>query len=451
MSRGRRGVPILAFFVALLVGGNARGEDVTVAARWSLDTERTPHAHVIKLKLSGAGSQRRFAITPALQDPDSYELRVKSGAVEDVVAVIPSAEELFNPDDPDADPSERGMAGTVTLALDSHVPRTDAEYTVSVKGGVIEIVVDGQRSVLPPQSVTLNPKDLEINQTFLSPMTVQSKLEVAGGSDGGVFQARLDYGMNRLADSDWLNLEVRGTADVNFQASEREEFFNSLTGEVKFFHARLWDIFHLLQQGRYVEIDAHGRIESDQTFDNADALGGLRVSAYTKDPISGFLSTLFVHRDPQTLLPEEAVVSPLITFACDYVSEVADDRDEPGAASKPDTGDGGNVRLDGGLYWSMPLARGFAVQGPNAFGAIASLFSGPFGGSTPDIDALFEVHGWYDAASEKFFDQTQISLAFSRRAPGRLKTSVVVGWARGEAAPNFDEISTLLAGLRLGF
>ncbi|MGH3055746.1 MAG: hypothetical protein ACRDL7_12300, partial [Gaiellaceae bacterium] len=255
------------------------------------------------------------------------------------------------------------------------------------------------------------------------------------------------------------NLQLRGTADFNFQAARRGEYFNSLTGELKFFDATLWDMVGLLKQGRYLEFDAHGRVESDQTVDNVDALGGVRASMYTKDPISGFLSTLFVPKrefvadGKKTLLPVEAVVSPLITFACDYVSEVTDQSSVPGGGSKPDTS-GGNARLDAGFYWSMPLARGLTAEKANVpapVAAIASLFSGPFGGQAPDIDALFELHGWYDAAAADFLDQSKISLVFSRRTPSNVKTSIALTWARGQAAPTFNEISTLLAGLRLAF
>jgi hypothetical protein len=361
--------------------------------------------------------------------------------------VTPKADGLGDENDPD----EKGRAGSVRLLLGDHVPRADAVYTLAVEADVIEVVIDDQKQLLPAQDATLNAGDLQINRTFLEPMSVRSKVEVDGGSGGGVFQARLEYGVDRFAGQDWLNVQARGTADVNFQASQRDEFFNSLTGELRLFHARLWDVFGLLEQGRYLEIDAHARAEADQTVDNADGLGGLRISAYTKDPISGFLSTLFVPRDHLTGLPEEAVVSPLLTFSCDYVGEITDDRDKPGASEKPDTDDGGNARLDAGLFWSMPLARGFAVEGSSALGALAGLLGGPFGGSTPDIDALFELHGWYDAASAEFYDQTKVSLAFSRRTAGAVKSSVMLTWARGEAAPNFDNVSALLAGLRVGF
>jgi hypothetical protein len=389
--------------------------------------------HVIKLEVIDSRSRATNVISLGeghALDPKYYELRVKSGSQEVGLPVTVTALD---------DDNVSGYVSTLTFAADrSHSFSTNNTYTLRIlpkalylKGVTNAVPLNESENLDKP----LANSKLALDEDFLEPQTIQNRIEVLGGTAGGVasFQYRKD--INNINDRSWLNASINLHGDFNFQAKDKADYFNSLVGEAKVFVPFKWSLPGSpatdLKRARYSEFDIHARFESDQTFENADRLLGVSLGTFTKDPISKFLGRYLLLNGRKTT---EASVSPMLIFGYDYAKNLITD---PAATNRLDTHEG-NHRVFGTLYWSLPLGREVNL----GFAGIQK---------SVDVDALFELHGIYDFHAEKFLDQSRISLNASPHAIDKPRLVYSLSWERGKAGPTFKDVQTVLAGLKVNF
>ena len=407
---------------------------VVVESTWLTRPDDAPPQIVISLsfKTSDGGHQERLLRlnSGAPLEAATYDLRLKTTTGEQRIPVTPIPRGI-----PDADPN---AARSLDLRFDQGLIDTTNDYTLTVDATKLTVTVGGVPAIVTQQATTLSRDDLNIESTFLRPRTLKSKAEVLGGTGGGVGSIRLTYAIDQPRSFNWLHLELLGTGDFNFQAQNRDKYFNNLNAEFRFFYPHTST---LLGQ-RYVEPWIHLRAESDQTFDNVDGLVGAGVGVYTKDPISRWFADLFVKNRTQ------AVVSPLLVFSYDYVHDLTS---QPMAATtrEIDT-EGGDNRIKGAFDWSLPLLRGVKTESvPPLFVELSHVIGGPFSGGIPDADLLVEICGLYSIDESKFFDKTRLSLDLRSQDGTRTTPSLSLSWSRGEAAPLFKEVNAFLAGLKM--
>jgi hypothetical protein len=75
-------------------------------------------------------------------------------------------------------------------------------------------------------------------------------------------------------------------------------------------------------------------------------------------------------------------------------------------------------------------------------------------GGKYNVDLEADLKGVYDSSASKFLDQSRVTLAFTYVGNAELdkhKPSLILSWQRGKEGPTYEQISSLLAGLRLSF
>jgi hypothetical protein len=403
-------------------------------ATFSLEHPKTGPQHVITIDFLDAEGEPAEAVVHLGEgrpiDPESYELRVKSGGGEATVPVTVYPAGV-----------EKGFASTLVFRVEpSHTFSTTNAYRLHVKSGTVFLKQNGETAAWDTNNdLPLDNEHLALDQDFVRPRGLQNKLELLGGTGGGNGSFRYTYRANEVRGRGWLNIEGLLKGDFNFLSDNKDKYFNSVIGEVKLFYPFRWnfpgtDPDKSDATARFSEIDVHMRLESDQTFDNADKVIGTSVGTYIKNPVSKLLSSYYLLNG--FTKADEATVSPLLVVGYDYVSELKSE-DDPDEIEKLDT-HAGNHRFRSAFVWSMPLGRNVDL--------------GFLGIGRPiDADALFELAGLYDFRADKFLDQTRVSLNINPRTGGKLRTVYTLSWERGKAAPTFHDVHALLAGLKVNF
>jgi len=406
-------------------------------ATFSLEHRKArPPQHVIQLEFLDAEGEPVEAVirlgegTPL--EPQSYELRARTDGSDSAVPVTVHATGV-----------EQGYASRLIFRVDpAHIFSTTNQYVLHVRAGTLFLKEGGQTVSFNTGrdfDVALDNDRLALDQTFAYPKSVQNKLELLGGTGGGNASFRYARRFDEVRARNWLNAELNLKGDFNFLSENKEKYFNSLVGELKLFTPFRWNFpgtpaNQRQARARFSEWDVHARVDSDQTFENADKVIGTSLGTYLKDPISRWLSSYHILNGFSKA--DEASVSPLLVVGYDYVSELKSD-DDGDSVDKLDT-HAGNHRARAILVWSWPLGRNVDI----GFLGINRRI---------DADLLLELQGIYDFRVDEFLDQSRVSLNFSPRTASNLRIVYSLSWERGKAAPTFNDVHALLAGLKLNF
>ena len=254
-------------------------------------------------------------------------------------------------------------------------------------------------------------------------------VQLLGGSAGGVGSARLRFDKARFVGLNWLHFRLEGSADFALDTDDSGEYYNNVSGEMSFYTPI--ELFPKSDtRRRYMELAMHAKTESDQEFTVTDGLMGVKCAIYPKDSLTRWLGTLFV--------PTNTHVGALLIVGYDYVQNLGGDATATAASSGIDT-ERADHRATALLRWRVPMLDNFD------FSFLPAL------GGRYDLDLDLELKGVYDVQSDRFLDQSRISLQFTRVNEDRFKPSLVFTWARGKEAPTWKEVNALLAGLKLSF
>ena len=297
-------------------------------------------------------------------------------------------------------------------------------YSLTIKQGVLFfLLVDGNTTnKVTNRQTTLALKGV----TDIGPakdyaekrQTGRSKVVMGAGTPGGVASVELVYDKSQFLHVDWMNLRVKGNADLTLNKDDRDEYFNRVAGEAMFYKP-------LRFANNYSEIAVGGVAEADQTFDLANAGVSVKWAWFVKNGVTDRLGHIFVK--------DSVNVPPLLVVSYDYLENIQQ-------TNSAATDDDPHHRATALLRYLLPIAKDLDLSVLPALG-------GKF-----DLSVDFEIKGVYDSASEKVHDQTSISLVFERSSgPDRFKPAFTFTWARGKAAPTFEQISALFAGIGLSF
>lgn len=344
-------------------------------------------------------------------DPASYRLETAGGQRIDAT---PVAEQLGDE-----------LGDSVAFVLKGKLaPGTSHKLTVS-EGKLFfqlpagEVVSNSLETlVIPAEAVDQINESMDEDKAGAS----ENSIQLAGGTSGGVGIIRYTYRRYEFLNSRWLNLELNANADFTLINRERQDYFNSLSGELNFFRvftAEKWPF----------EIGAHGRTESDQAFDVTDGLLGAQVATRLQDPVTRLIGGLL---QPNHHAP------PLVILGYDYAQNLGGNESGIATSTGVDTGRADH-RLTGLLRWRIPLATAYE------FTLVPGL-SGKY-----DLDLDLEAKGIYDVNAEKFLDRSSVSLVFRRTADNKFRPALSFTWARGKEGPTFEQVNALLAGLKLEF
>jgi hypothetical protein len=121
-----------------------------------------------------------------------------------------------------------------------------------------------------------------------------------------------------------------------------------------------------------------------------------------------------------------------------YVRNIKGDASQVAASTGVDT-ENGTHQASATLRLRIPLLR------DQDFSFLPAL------GGRYDADLEADLKGLYDSSAGKFLDQTRLTLALTYVGGGDLRPALTFTWARGKEGPTYQQISSLLAGIRLSF
>jgi len=343
-------------------------------------------------------------------NPSSYTLTDESKEQIPVTPVIPK------------DIQELRLISSVML-LPAKAIKRESQYTLTVKEGtfVFETVSDNVTNHVPNTLAALNIKGESVSNVldYVEKRQVgKSKVEIGAGTPGGVASIELVYDQSQFLHVDWMNLRVKGNADLTLNEADRGNYFNNVTGEGMFYKS-------LRPTGNYMELSLGGKVEADQTFDLANAGFNARWAWFVKNGLTDRIGHVFVK--------DSVNVPPLMIISYDFLENI---RQTNSATANDDP----RHRVTALVRYQLPISRDLDLS------ALPTL------GGKYDLSVDFEIKGTYDSASEKIQDQSWISVVFERSAGlDRFKPAFTLTWARGKSAPRFEQVSALFAGFRLIF
>jgi hypothetical protein len=373
---------------------------------------------------NGHPLQECLLITPAVKDPKSYEIvgtkndKPVSLTIESVTA-----------------PGEQFCSKVILHQKAGETIDSGVEYHARVKDRSIWKFRGGQTSF---HYANRNGDRIEdyassdivaqgLNEEWLTKAFVyQKKISLQSSDKAAVVSLQWHF-VTHDSPADLMNyaiwrFEILGKADFTLPAKEKTDYLNHLSAEGNYFWSNRWgksgDSFRV-----YVDFGVHGGLESDQTFDNVDDLGGVLLRATIGNPLTDMLHKIFLKQD-------EPVVSPFFSVGYNYVDHIKEGNDL----------DNGNNRIDASFFWRWPLARGIDV--PKTLGLIDEVF---------DADLLIELGGNYDLDRERFADLSKVTLDIEPRTHRDKYPSITVTYANGKASPTFRHFDAFLAGFKYKF
>jgi len=406
--------PSWLLVLSLLASGTLFAEEgpVRIRASYTPELEATPPRMVISIKFQTEVASNKW------KNAEQILYRDKGFPYDSATYILKDSNGNPLKARPLVDSQADAMLSKVDLLLAEPL-NVKNEYELTVVGGNLVFKLPAGDFTNSTANLVLKGAAFERNTQRLEERAkVSNKVEFLGGSAGGVSSIAITVDNSRFLGVDWMNLRLDGKADFTLVSKERTNFFNSISAEASFY--RPFEI-----HGRYSEASFHARMESDQAFNIVDGLLGAQYAFFPKDPVSSWLSRVFVHTNVD--------VGPLFIFGYDYVHNL---KGETGA-SKINT-EQADHRASGLLRWRVPIANDYDLSFPTLAGRY-------------NIGVDFELKGVYDITAEKFLDQSWLSLVFERQNSDRFKPALVLTWARGKSAPTFQQVNALLAGLQLKF
>ncbi|MEY2511339.1 MAG: hypothetical protein QOE26_2102 [Verrucomicrobiota bacterium] len=259
-----------------------------------------------------------------------------------------------------------------------------------------------------------------VKQNFLSLL--------AGSADGAILSGKVigTFGKVTAFAGNDIFLRGKATADLNVKGSDARDYFNSIVGEFDAFVERNYETF--FTGPGMGELGLRTKIESDQKFKTIDGTLGLAAWFSVKNGFTDFVNRVTYFSDPQ----RHASIAPVVALGYDYVSQF-----ENGSGTSAPVESTGRNRLSGKLDWPLEIARGWDLRRT----PLAALY---------DIDLIIDVTPIYDIKEGKFFVENKLSLEITP-ASDKNKASFVLTYANGKATPTFQNVDTILAGLKLPF
>lgn len=413
----------LGVLASSAISGLAADRHVKISASYSL--ESVVDREVVNVFfMTQRGDEHVWKAAPEILDPssgapdspDTYELTDENGQKVEVTPIL--------------GPKETALKSNIKLIPASRLKK-DAEYRIKIHGGKLVFKVASGASTLTEsneESVFVLSKEqiraVDLDMDRLQTGLKRNSIELGGGNAGGIGSAKLTlekYGSKEL--NVW-GARLDGSADFTLSSRDRSNYLNSISGELALF--KIWHPQHFAP----VEFDVHGKVQTEQTFKLVDGFFGTRAAFYSPDPVTAWISGAFCGESDRA--------PALLLVGYDYVHNLSGDNlgvvNRTGVNSKD-----GSHQVSGTLRWRIPLLR---KQDLNFLPALKGTY---------DVDIEMDLKGAYDSTSSKFLDQSQIALTLTRMNSANFKPAFTFAWVRGKEGPTYEQISALLAGMKLSW
>jgi hypothetical protein len=261
----------------------------------------------------------------------------------------------------------------------------------------------------------------DFNQNFISVLT--------GSTDGAIVSGKLNASFGRVMSAGAFDifLRAKANADVKVTGKDVAGYFNSVVAEANAFIEHQYD--RPIEGAGTEEIGIRSRFESDRAFQTINGTFGL---AYWFTVDNGFTRGLnhLLYLSPDG--KKRSLLAPVVVLGYDYVAKL-----QRGGGQSAPAFETSRHRISGHLDWPFEIVNAW------------DLSKTPLG-ATYDIDLLVEVTPIYDLIKGKALVEEKISLEIIP-ATDKNKASVIITYANGKATPTFQNVNTILAGLKVPF
>jgi hypothetical protein len=261
----------------------------------------------------------------------------------------------------------------------------------------------------------------DFQQNFISLLT--------GSTDGAIVSGKLNASFGRVTsfgDTD-IFLRAQAKADVKVAGKDVTGYFNSIVAEANGIMEHRYD--RPVMGAGTEELGLRTRFESDRAFETINGTVGLAYWCTIDNQFTRGLNHL-LYRSPDG--NQRSLLAPVVVVGYDYVAKL-----HSGEGDSRRQVETGRHRLSGHLDWPFQIANGWDLS-RTPLGAIY------------DVDLIVEVTPIYDLVEGKFLVEEKISLEIVP-ATDKNKASLVLTYANGKATPTFNNVNTILAGIKVPF
>jgi hypothetical protein len=261
----------------------------------------------------------------------------------------------------------------------------------------------------------------DFQQNFISLLT--------GSTDGAIVSGKLNASFGRVTsfkDTD-VFLRAKANADVKVTGNDVAGYFNSIVAEADGFIEHQYK--RPFMGAGTEEIGLRTKFESDRAFETINGTLGLAYWCTIDNQFTRGLNHL-LYRSADG--GQRSLLAPVVVFGYDYVAKL-----HTGSGDSKREIETSRHRLSGHLDWPFEIANGWDLT-RTPFGAIY------------DVDLIVEVTPIYDLVGGKFLVEEKISLEVIP-ATDKNKASFVLTYANGKATPTFNNVNTILAGIKVPF
>lgn len=326
-----------------------------------------------------------------------------------------------------------GHASAINLVPKAML-KTDYQYTVELaQADLLQPALPGFVHATEKDDLSVPVTELKAEVDYIHMRTLEDKFELKQGDHLGAASFSYSYRSYQPGSGQGPTrfVETSIKADVDLLSEDNESYFNSIVAKLSAFQLSLWKANESFQGAYFIGLE--GSFESDKDFDTIDGAAGLAFKAHVKNPLTTFLHNMILdatstRRDENGQLVYgrmlDAGVAPLFSLNYDYVTHITHTN---GTRS-------GSHRLKGGFTWDWPLARKFSVP----------LLSADF-----DADILITCEVIYDVDMAVVRNNSKIVLDLHQRRAKDDGFSFTLSYERGKATPTFQNVETLLAGIKV--
>src|SRR5260221_7409540 len=194
---------ILAVFMSSMA--NAQAGEVTATAEWTIfHSKEAPPVEAVKIKFKEKGSATRPTLDQTKGAPlskVSYKIVASKGDSSqsfDIGQIIISG------------------AATEVLLIPKQEPKSDVTYTLTIVPAALRFTSTGGREVVfTPAEFKLDNADLTLDETYLMPRGLRTKVEFAGGTTGAG-SVQIHSGLTNFSNESLLSADFLSKADFSF-------------------------------------------------------------------------------------------------------------------------------------------------------------------------------------------------------------------------------------------
>jgi hypothetical protein len=328
-----------------------------------------------------------------------------------------------------------GHASAINL-VPKAILKSDYKYVVEfTQPDLLQPAAPGFSHATEKDDLSVPATELKAEVDYIHMRTLEDKFELKQGDHLGAASFSYSYRSYQPGSGQgpirFLETSVKG--DVDFLSKDNESYFNSIVAKLSAFQLSLWKATESFQGAYFVGFE--GSFESDKDFDTIDGAAGLAFKAHVKNPLTTFLHDVILdatstRRDETGELIAgrmlDAGVAPLFSLNYEYLTHV----------KHSDHTKSGNQRLVGGFTWDWPLARKVSV---------------PFLTADFDADLLLTLEAIYDVDMAVVRNNSKVVLDLHQRRAKDDGFSFTLSYERGKATPTFQNVETLLAGIKVAF